>query len=57
MIEDRINFKFEVRCPTCRRITRAITRVIKKDKALYLCDRCYEQFRRRNENEESDTKN
>ena len=57
MIEDRINFEFEVRCPTCRRITRVITRVIKKDKALYLCDSCYEQFRRRNKNEESDTKN
>lgn len=57
MIEDRINFEFEARCPTCRRITHVITRVIKNDKALYLCDICYEKFRRRNVNEESDTKN
>ena len=57
MIEDRISFEFEVRCPNCRRITNVITRVIKNDKALYLCDRCYEKFRRRNTNEESNTKN
>ena len=57
MIEDRINFEFEVRCPTCGRITHVITRVIKSDKALYLCDRCYEKFRRRKGYEESNTKN
>lgn len=57
MIEDRINFEFETRCPTCRRITHVITRVIEKDKALYLCDRCYEKFRRRKGYEESNTKN
>lgn len=57
MIEDRIDFEFEVRCPTCRKITHVITRVIKKDKALYLCDRCYEKFRRRKGYEESNTKN
>ena len=56
MIEDRVNFEFEVRCPTCGRITQAITRVIEKDKALYLCDACYEEFRRRKGNEESNTK-
>ena len=56
MIEDRVNFEFEVKCPTCGRITHVITRVIEKDKASYLCDRCYEEFRRRKGNEESDTK-
>ena len=57
MIEDRVSFEFETRCPTCRRITHVITRVIKNDKALYLCDRCYEKFRRRKGYEESNTKN
>ena len=56
MIEDRVNFEFEVKCPTCGRITYVITRVIEKDKASYLCDRCYEEFRRRKGNEESNTK-
>ena len=56
MIEDRVNFEFEVRCPTCGRTTHVITRVIEKDKALYLCDRCYEEFRRRKGDEESNTK-
>ena len=56
MIEDRVNFEFEVKCPTCGRITHGITRVIEKDKASYLCDRCYEEFRRRKGNEESNTK-
>ena len=56
MIEDRVNFEFEVKCPTCGRITHVITRVIEKDKASYLCDRCYEKFRRRKGNEESNTK-
>lgn len=56
MIEDRVNFEFEVKCPTCGRITHVITRVIEKDKASYLCDRCYEEFRRRKGDEESNTK-
>ena len=56
MIEDRVNFEFEVRCPTCGRITHVITRVIEKDKALYLCDTCYKEFRRRKGDEESNTK-
>ena len=56
MIEDRVNFEFEVKCPTCGRITHVITRVIEKDKASYLCDRCYEEFRRRKCDEESNTK-
>ena len=57
MIEDRVNFEFEVKCPTCGRITHVITRVIEKDKAVYLCDTCYEEFRRRKGDEESNTKN
>lgn len=56
MIEDRVNFEFEVKCPTCGRITHVITRVIEKDKASYLCDRCYEEFRRRKGDEKSNTK-
>lgn len=55
MIEDRVNFEFEVKCPTCGRITHVITRIIEKDKALYLCDACYEEFRRRKGDEESNT--
>ena len=57
MIEDRVNFEFEVKCPTCGRTTHVITRVIEKDTALYLCDACYEKFRRRKGDEESNTKN
>ena len=52
MIEDRVNFEFEVKCPTCGRITHVITRVIGKDKALYLCDTCHEKFRRRKDGKE-----
>ena len=57
MIGLKVNFGFGVRCPACGRITHAITRVIEKDKALYLCDACYEEFRRRKGDEESNTKN
>lgn len=40
MIEDRVYFDIEVKCPMCGKSVHTINRVINYGVSLYLCDHC-----------------
>lgn len=40
MIEDRVYFEFEVKCPMCGKGVHTMNRIINYGVSLYLCDNC-----------------